>query len=297
MKLDLTKLENVRRQPDGSIICACPQCRLEGGDHSKTHLKVYRSGAYNCAKYGSDKAHNSAIKAYLCNTAPGDNPDVEYVDPEPMIKMDKVYPESSLSSLIPDYSYWAGRGICEGVCRRLESGVAQQSEKSKLSGRSVFPCRDMEGRIIGFAARLLEENSFAPKWKILGKKSNAIFPSTKISRNEIRSRSEVILVEGIGCVMALGQVGIWNTMCLFGLNVSSKQLAYLLSLGVKRVIIATNNEASEIGNEAARKLENRLRAFFSDENIIVHLPYNKDFMEMSEEKIVEWHQSLQKPCI
>lgn len=295
MRLDISRLVNVKRQSDGSIQCQCPICFGENGRDKagKNHLRVYRSGAFSCVVDNS-REHNGKIKAYLCNTAPSDNPDTEWIDPEPTVKVDKVYPENSLSTLLDDQSYWESRGIRADVARRLGAGVAVRSEKSKLSGRSVFPLRGIDRRIIGFAARLIEDNSFAPKWKILGRKSTAIFPSVDISERAIIDASQVILVEGVGCVAALGAADVWNTMCLFGLNISSKQLTYLLSLNVRRIIIATNNEDSGIGNDAARKLENRLRAFWSDENVIVHLPLAKDFMDMTPEQMGQWISKLKR---
>lgn len=298
MRLDLSRLINVKRQPDGSIQCQCPACAVEGNDKTgKNHLRVYGSGAFNCILHGQDKIHNRAIRAYLVNTALDDNPDIVYIDPEPTIKVDKVYPEDTLSKLMPIYDYWIDRGAKPEVLRKLEGGLAPEDEKSKLSNRFIFPIRGSDNRIYGFTGRLTQDNSFAPSWKHLGKKGSFIFPARRLSEPHIRANSQVILVESVGCVLALAGAGIWNTICLFGLNLSSKQLAYLLSLGVKQIVIATNNEESGIGNRAADRLQDRLSAFFTPENLIIHLPYDKDFMEMSQERLVEWCHSLPKPCI
>lgn len=300
MKLDLSRLVNVKRNPtDQSIQCQCPICASEDGRDlvGRNHLRVYQSGGFRCI-VNDDRVHNAKIRAYLRGTNPDENPDYEYIDPEPArISVEKVYPEETLSKLVPDYSYWVGRGIKPEVLARLEGGMAPEDEKSKLSARFIFPCRNIDGRIIGYSARLTFNNSFAPKWKIIGKKSLFIMPSVSISKPAIQETGTVILVEGIGCCLKLGERGIFNTLCLFGLNISGRQISYIVSTGARRVVIATNNEDSGIGNQAAERLKTKLCAFFSEENVVIHLPYSKDFMEMSEEKIAEWHQSLQKPCI
>ncbi len=292
MRLDTSRLEKVKRNADRSITCRCPQCKEEGGDSTGNHLRVWINGAFSCVTHVGDRMHNRQIRAYLMNTALEDNPEIEYIDPEPTVTSDKVYPEDTIRRLVKDYSYWIGRGVSPSVLERLECGMAPEDEKSKLSKRFIFPIRGLDGRISGFTARLVEENSFAPKWKILGKKGSFIFPSKRLSEPEIRAKSQVILVESIGCVLALANEGIWNTMCLFGLHLSSKQLAHIIGLGTKEIIIATNNEASGIGNRAAERLKDRLSAFFAPDGVLVHLPYAKDFIEMEKSDITKWYLSV-----
>ncbi len=62
MSLDLTKLENVDRKPDGSVVARCPACAKKGGDQTnKNHLKIYPDGSFSCAANQGDKAHNREI--------------------------------------------------------------------------------------------------------------------------------------------------------------------------------------------------------------------------------------------
>jgi len=296
MKLDISRLVNVKKNPDQSFNCQCPICfRDEGQDKSgRNHLRIWPNGSFNCITHNEDRFHNAKIRAFLRGTNPDENPDFEYLDPEPKITVEKIFPDSCLEALIPDYEYWRGRGIKEEPLRLFQCGLALKEEKSKLSGRVVFPVRNIEGRIIGFSARLIGDNSFAPKWKILGKKNHFIFPSINISKPAIQADGSVILVEGIGCCLKLAQNNIFNTLCLFGLNISGKQISYLISLGVKRVIIATNNEASGIGNQAAEKLKTKLCAFFNEENVVIKLPVVKDFMCLEDEMVKKWAEDAMK---
>lgn len=293
MRLDLSRLVNVKRQSDGSIQCQCPICAREGKDQSsKNHLRVFRTGAFNCIVYGSDKQHNGQIKAYLCNTAPDDNPDIEYIDPEPTIKVDKVYPEETITKLVPDYSYWIGRGAKEEVLRSLEGGLAPLDEKSKLAGRFIFPIRGRDGRINGFTGRLVTENSFAPTWKHLFKSSLACWP-WQVAGPHIKKTGTVVLVESVGDLLALMSHGVQNVICIFGLNLNGKIISTLVANDVKKVVVSLNrDEDPSKGQRAAEKIANRLSAFFSDESIIVRLPPQKDWGICTPDEIAEFRKEL-----
>lgn len=293
MRLDISRLEKVKRNADRSITCRCPACAAEGGDKTGNHLRIWTTGAFHCIQR-SDKAHNGQIKAYLCNTAPSDNPDIEYIDPEPTIKIDKVYPESSLSALIPDYTYWVNRGVSEEVCRKLEIGVAVKGEKSKLSGRSVLPIRGLDGRLTGFSGRLLEDNSFAPKYKHLFKSSLAVYP-WHIAGPHIKSSRTVVLTEGASDLMVLMSNGIWNVLSLFGLNINGKMIATLVANNVERIVISLNrDEDPNKGQRAAEKIANKLSAFFSDEAIVIRLPPEgvKDWGCAASDQIAAFRQEI-----
>ncbi len=179
-----SRLENLRRTSDGWS-ARCPACAAEGSDKTGTHLRVWRSGAFACAKENKDGLkgitldHNRLIRAWLYADSDPDSLaalEVEFIDPEPKLDVDKVFPEDMLAKLTPDYRYWVGRGISEEVLRRMGGGLAPADEKSKLSGRFVFPVRDDKGRIIGWTGRLVSDSSFGPTWKHLVKSSRCVYP-------------------------------------------------------------------------------------------------------------------------
>ncbi len=225
----LSRLRCVKTNTDRSIQCQCPACFASGGDSKGEHLRVYPSGAYSCVVHPDSKDHNRAIKAYLKGlTINGDDIDLDYevIDPEPKLNTPKVYPESILTKLLPDHSYWINRGIKPEVMVQMGGGLATTEEKSKLSGRYILPCKSYENQLIGFVGRWVgKENTFAPKYKIIGKKSHFCFPSMSLSDYAIRSTGEVILVESQGCSLSLASAGLWQSKTLFGLKVSSKLLS------------------------------------------------------------------------
>ncbi len=276
--VDTSKLTNVRRVQDGWL-CGCPICAQEGRDSKKAHLKIFDSGKFFCVGYGDDKEHNRKI--YNCLY--GNSEPEEFIESLPRPKLDRIYPESMLSQLLPDHSYWVGRGIGENTMNRFEGGVAP-NERGKLKGYYVFPCRNAKKQLCGFAGRLIEDNYFSPRWKILGPKKTFLF--NHVAHPAIISSREVILVEGIGCCLALTDVGIEHVLPLMGLNVSSTIICYLAPLSLDRIIIATNNEASGIGNKAAEKLKTVLDKYF--DNVIIYLPPVKDFLDCDRSQRELW---------
>ncbi len=296
-----SRLENVKRTSDGWS-ARCPACAAEGSDKQGNHLHVWRSGSFACAKENKDGAkgitldHNRIIRAFLYANADPDTLaalEVEIVDPEPKLDVDKVYPEELLTKLVPDYRYWVGRGISEDVLRRMGGGLAPAEERSKLAGRYVFPVRDDKGRIIGWTGRLVSENSFGPTHKHLVKSSRCMFPIHDAGE-EIRRTRKVVFTEGVGDGLSLATVGLRNRLDLLGLNLNSRIIGFLVSVNPTHLILSLNNDAigeaksKNAGNKAADKLRAKLAPFFGEERVLDSPPqtrkdWNKVLMENPEE--------------
>ena len=275
------RLENVKRNPDGGITAGCPVCMREGSDRGRAHLRVWPSGAFRCAKAGSeDKDHNRAIRAHIRpdeSKGFSGSPDYEIILPEQGLDADKIYSEDVLLKLIPDHSYWVGRGIKEDILKMTEGGMATPDEKGKLSGRYVFPIRDDNKRIVGFSGRLVSYASFAPKWKHLFKSGSVCWPWYLVGP-EIKARRKVILVESIGDWLTLASYGMSYSLVLFGLNLNSHILGHLIEANPTHVIISANNDAigrpesKEAGNKAAEKARGKLSVFLGQDRVIIRLP-------------------------
>ena len=177
------------------------------------------------------------------------------------------------------------RGIPSEIVEPFGGGVG---EFGKMARRYVFPIFKDKNTIHGFSGRSL--GSFEPRWKHLGEKSKWIFPLC--AESYIIKKQQVILVEGIGCVLALNDIGVKNVWSLFGLNISSTMMGKLIVLDPKEIIIATNNEKSQIGNNAAVKLQEKLLNFFNDNRIKIRLPFKKDFLDMDRESRKKWYSEI-----
>lgn len=262
MSLDLSRLTNVKATPEGWE-ARCPACAAHGSDKTGNHLSIRRNGQYNCVVGSKIPGHNANIRA----AARGDAlTDVEYIDPEPRLTLDKVYPEDSLAKLLPDISYWVGRGMKESVMRQLECGLAPKEERGKLSGRTVLPIRDLKGRIMGFSGRLVEDNSFAPTWKHCFRSSKAVWP-WHITGSAIRCLKTVVAVESVGDTAACLSHGVEPVLCTWGLNVSDLMLATLVGAGVRRFIVSFNRDPNPVKSQsgpAIERLMQRLPDFFPE---------------------------------
>jgi hypothetical protein len=209
---------------------------------------------------------------------------------ETKIVQDKFFDSDFVKDLMPWYTFYKNRGISEQTVKDFGGGVKTYG---KLNNRFVFPIYQGE-KIIGLVGRDLYTNSQRPKWKILGKKANFVYPY-KLTHSDIESSRCVILVESIGDALSLYEAGIKNFLVLFGLSVSKPVILTLIKSNVDKIIIATNNDIdseTNRGMEAALGIKYKLSKFFSSDSIFVKLPYKKDFGDMEKQEIIEWYKSL-----
>ena len=61
MKLDLSKLRNVKHLSGGKITTQCPACAADGSDAKSEHLAIFANGKFGCVVYPKDKDHNKLI--------------------------------------------------------------------------------------------------------------------------------------------------------------------------------------------------------------------------------------------
>ena len=296
--IDLEKLENLVTTSTGWQ-ARCAACAENGEDsHNKNHLGIQRDGKFNCLKYSGDKEHLARILQLVGTESDGSH--TAYLSPEPKIQVPKNWPISLLDKLIFDYSYFEKRGVSAATQKYFRMGVALGGQLNK---RVVLPVFNKEKtQITGFSGRLIDyslwhkENGVG-KWKHLGEIRNATWP---YEPQEIQKANSIILVESPGCVLWLWEQGIKNVLCLFGVNISSKIIAYLISLNPARILISTNNELGSsnmgVGNKKALQIRETLTNFFSEERVLVALPDVKDFgdyhslSENSEIKFDNWRE-------
>ncbi len=283
-----SRLQCVRALPEGAIQAACPICRAQGRDAKGQHLKIWPAKTFHCIADDSTP-HVAAIRKYLKG---GTIDDIEFIEPDPKLTEEVVYPENVLTKLIPDYTYWLGRGAREEVLKRLECGLAPKEERSKLSGRAVFPIRDMAGRLMGFSGRLVEPNSYAPNWKHMFKVSKAVYP-WNISGPYIEGSKTCVIVESIGDMIALMGVGINNVICIFGLNMNNLIIGTLIAHDVRRVFVSLNNDGDmNKGNGAAAKIKRKLDGFISPENVIIRLSRAKDWGVATHDELIAFRNEI-----
>lgn len=202
-------------------------------------------------------------------------------------KFDKIL----ISKLCRDHSYWVGRGISEKVISIFEGGT---TNNGRMANRYVFPIFDEKENVVGFSGRLLINNPDLPKWKHLGAKSNWLYP-LRWNSHCIIERREIIIVESIGDMLALWENNLCNVLVTFGLDISSRSIEYMLKNDLQRIIIAFNNDEGNdlVGNKAAEDAATKLSNFFDRDQILIAIPEQKDFGEMSGEQIQAWKTTNQ----
>jgi hypothetical protein len=203
----------------------------------------------------------------------------------------EYFDENLLKDLIPDYSYWTGRGISEETCKMFKGGLCLDSQNllGKLKKRQVLVIPNSNGKIVGFTGRTVD-NDKKNKYKHLGIVKNWVWPCY-LNNAIIKEKREVILVESPVCILKLFDCGIKTALCLFGTECSFSIINYLLKINPKIIFIATNNEASLVGNHAADKIYARLKKYFNYNQIKIYLPPCKDFAACAPNQIDNWYKN------
>ena len=160
-----------------------------------------------------------------------------------------------------------------------QSGLVSVNEEKdrvfdRFRGRIMFPVMDVNGKPIAFGARAMGDDQ--PKYLnspetpayVKGKHLYGLFQS----REEIRRRKFVILVEGYLDLIALYQFGITNVTASLGTAFTPEQ-SKLLSRFAKKVVI--NYDGDEAGVKASRKAVDSLLADDFDIKVLV-LPNGQD---------------------
>ncbi len=125
----------------------------------------------------------------------------------------------------------------------IESGLAVKSaEKAKLydrfRNRIMFPVFDVQGRVVGFGGRVLDDSLpkyiNSPDTKIF-KKSNLLY-GLHIAKKYITQSNSLIIVEGYMDVIGLFQAGVRNCVATLGTALGEGHIT-LLSRYTKTVIL------------------------------------------------------------
>lgn len=208
----------------------------------------------------------------------------------PKLNIPQTFDASILSQFIPDHSYWLNRGISLNTLLKFKGGVMLEG---KLKNRYVFPIFNQKMDVCGLVGRDLSGNS-PSKYKIIGEKSKVFVYPAFLNSKVIQEKKEVILVEGVGCTLSLMECGIENSLVLFGTHLGLGIINYLMKVNPTRIIIATNNDSHNVGQQAATTISRVLARYFNRRNIVIDFPPKKDFndtlvVENGKEMIDAWY--------
>lgn len=200
-------------------------------------------------------------------------------------KVEKVYPETCLNSLIY-HGYLESRGYPRALVERYHIGISG-SQYRQMSNRIIIPVRNANGELVGFTGRTLFED-----WKErgIGKWEHSHGFSSRdnlfnIDRAapHVRESGEIILCEGPLDVLRLEQAGVHNSVAIFGRKLHPGQITMLIKVGgVNKLIVAFDGDvAGMTGAEDACKLA---KDFFDIKSIKLE---NGDVGDLSVDKVQE----------
>lgn len=232
------------------------------------------------------------LKEYIA----GNHINIEKVEYKEKLKISEIFDESVLKDLIPDYTYWINRGISKNTCELFQGGLCLDSQSflGKLKRRQILVIRNSQNKIVGFTGRAIDKDNKI-KYKHLGVTKNWVWPCY-LNNKLIKETREVFLVESPVCVMKCFDCGIKNVIALFGTECHFSVVNYLLKINPKMIFISTNNELDSqnggVGNKAALSIYGRLKKYFNNNQIKIHLPPCKDFAEKecTNDKIKDWYE-------
>jgi DNA primase len=161
----------------------------------------------------------------------------------------------------------------------LEMGLIMRSRGSTgyrdyFRNRIMFPIRNLSGRVVGFAGRVLDDSE--PKY--LNSMENPIYHKGKIlygldqTKDDIRAGRTAIIVEGYVDHLMLWQSGVTNVAAVCGTSLTEDQ-ARLLARYAKRIYII--NDGDRAGVRAAVRAADQLIVEGLETSIVI-LPENED---------------------
>jgi DNA primase len=177
-----------------------------------------------------------------------------------------------------------------------EAGLIIEKEEGgsydRFRNRLMFPICDIQGRVTGFGARVLDDSLpkyiNSPQTSVFDK-SSSLYGIDK-AKSAIRKKNLVIIVEGYMDVLTAHQHGWQNVVGSMGTSLTEKQVG-----GIKRL---TNNiilalDADLAGEEATLR-GRAILAYSNAEANVILLPPGKDPDEVISEDAALWDKLVEQ---
>lgn len=159
-----------------------------------------------------------------------------------------------------------------GLVRTSESG----RDYDLLRDRVIFPIRDNQGRVIGFAGRALDDEV---KPKYINSSDSPVFHKQHVLYGYYEARqqraNDWVVVEGYMDVIALYQAGIYGAVASMGTSINEAQISRLLTMNPTLTLCFDGDSA---GQKAAwRTLEVSMAVLSDDKELrFLTLPEGHD---------------------
>ncbi|CAN5539685.1 DNA primase [soil metagenome] len=132
----------------------------------------------------------------------------------------------------------------------IEAGLLQRREENnsvydRFRNRFMFPIADRDGAIVGFGARAMGDDQpkylNSPQTPLFDKSS--LLYGLNLAKESIRTRDQVVIVEGYMDVIAAHQFGHENVVAAMGTALTESQVG-LIKRFSKRIVLALDSDAA-----------------------------------------------------
>ncbi len=178
-----------------------------------------------------------------------------------------------------------------GLSARAYRGGTQDM----FRGRIMIPLCDAQGRVIGFTARLLQDEPNAPKYintpqTILYDKSRHVF-GLHLAKEAIRKKKYAVIAEGNLDVIMSHQAGVRQVVATAGTALTEQQLKALGRLTPDIRLSFDADRAGASATERAIPIASKVGVSLS----VIDIPSGKDPDELIKQDPEIWQKTIEKP--
>jgi DNA primase len=161
-------------------------------------------------------------------------------------------------------------------------------------GRLMIPLQDTQGRVIGFTARLLDDQPDAPKYintpqTLLYDKSRHVY-GLHLAKDPIRRQGFAVLVEGNLDVIASHQAGVTNVAATAGTALTEPHLKAIGRFAGDIRLAFDADKAGVAATERAIPIASRVNVSLS----IITIPEGKDPDDLIKDNPKRWEEAITK---
>ena len=191
-------------------------------------------------------------------------------------------------------NYFLGKGCAEREL--VEAGLIIEREEGgsydRFRNRLMFPICDIQGRVTGFGARVLDDSLpkyiNSPQTPIFDK-SSSLYGIDK-AKSAIRKKDLAIIVEGYMDALTAHQHEWQNVVGSMGTSLTEKQVEAIKRL-TKNITLALD---ADLAGEEATLRGKAILAYSSIEGKVISLPPGKDPDEVIGEEVALWQKLVEQ---
>jgi len=174
-----------------------------------------------------------------------------------------------------------------------QAGLVSQYNKDMFRGRLMIPLQDQHGQVIGFTARLLEDNPQAPKYintpqTVLYDKSRHIY-GLHAAKKALRETGYAVLVEGNLDVIASHEAGVTQVVATAGTALTEPHLKTLSRFTNDIRLSFDADKAGIAATERAIPIASRVKVTLS----IIDIPSGKDPDDLIKQDPRLWKKAIE----